>query len=443
MSKDSSRKSRRDFLKTVTAGTAGAGLLSSLPASSYGRLRAANETIGVGVIGVGRQARGHLRNLVNNHANAEVRAICDVYQPNLDQAAAMAPKADAYEDFRRVLDRKDIDAVVIGSPDHWHALQTILACEAGKDVYVEKPSCRTIDEGRKMVEAARKYDRVVQVGTQQRSADHFQKAVEIVQSGQLGPISFVRTWNYGNSYPKGIGNPPNGDAPPELNWDLWLGPAPWVPFNINRFGVILDEAGNYQRWASFRWFWDYAGGMMTDWGVHLLDIVQWAMEEEYPQKVSATGGKFLLQDNRETPDTLSATFRYPNFVCTYENRVCNGHPMDEKSYGIMFHGTKGTLFVDRSRYEITPEDGSSLNATTQEATGGYSHMKNFLDCVKSRKKPICDIETGHRSSSTSILGNIAYRSGSDFSWDGKRETIVDAPNAQSFLSYAYRQPWRR
>ena len=165
-----------------------------------------------------------------------------------------------------------------------------------------------------MVEAARRYKRIVQLGTQQRSGLHFQKAVELVRRGAIGKVSFIRTWNYGNSFPEGIGNPPDGDPPSDLDWDLWLGPAPKVPFNANRFGV------HPERFSSFRWFWHYAGGMMTDWGVHLLDIVQWAMNVEGPSGISAQGGKLYLQDNRETPDTLQVTYQYPGFVCVYENR---------------------------------------------------------------------------------------------------------------------------
>ena len=189
--------------------------------------------------------------------------MCDVYGANLARAAALAPKAAQVKDFRAVLDDKDIDAVIIGTPDHWHALMTVMACQAGKDVYVEKPTSVAIAEGRKMVEAARKYNRVVQVGTQQRSAKHFQQAAKLVQDGGIGKVAAVRCWNVGNQFPDGIGNPPDSEPPADLDWDLWLGPAPKRPFNANRFGVVPTN------FSYFRWFWDYAGGMMTDWGVHL------------------------------------------------------------------------------------------------------------------------------------------------------------------------------
>jgi predicted dehydrogenase len=432
---------RRDFVKTLAVGTAGTTLGTS--ARSYARTLGANDRIGVGFIGVGRMSRGHLENVLEE-TDVEVRAVCDVYEPNLRKAASMAEGARTHGDFRQLLERKEIDAVVIGTPDHWHALQTVMACDAGKDVYVEKPTSVAIGEGRRMVEAARRNDRIVQVGTQQRSGPHFRYAVEIVRSGQLGDITFVRTWNYKNATPDGIGSPEDSEPPEGLDWDMWLGPAPKRPFNANRFGVFLDEELEYQRWASFRWFWDYAGGMMTDWGVHLLDIVQWAMEVDHPEAVSTYGGKLVLEDNRETPDTLQATFRYPTCICTYENREGNRRPLDGHGYGIMFHGTKATMFLDRSGFAIHTESEDEGVPLEGHAVGGdhARHLRNFLDCVKSRESPICDIEIGHRSTTTAILGNLSYRTGRQLHWDGKAETIEGDPEAAAMLELEYREPWK-
>jgi predicted dehydrogenase len=419
---------RRQFIKSTAAGALGAGLARAL---------GANDRVVVGFIGMGRMGQSNLKDFLKQ-ADVEVAAICDVYAPNLDKASAMTPGADKYKDFRRLIDRKDIDVVVISTPDHWHAIPTLLACQAGKDVYVEKPLSHTIEEGRRMVEASRRYKRVVQVGTQQRSGKHFQKAVELVRSGNIGKVSFVRTWNFGNQYPNGIGNPPDGDPPPELDWDMWLGPAPKLRFNPNRF-------------SHFRWFWDYAGGMVTDWGVHLLDIVQWAMNADCPQAISASGGKFYLQDNRETPDTLLVTYEYPGWVCTYENRECNANRILDKGYGIIFHGTEGTLLVDRSGFEVIPEtrkgkDGKPVNRMepVKEASSNdqhLTHVRNFLDCVKSRQNPISDVEIGHRSTSTTLLANIAYRTRRRIIWDGKNEQIVADREASKLLSKTYRKPW--
>ncbi len=433
--------SRRAFLQTMTVGAAGASLLG-VPAASYARILGANDRLGIGLIGVGRMGRGHLGK-VDRHADTDVVALCDVYAPNLEYATAQHPDARTYADHADLLADETVDAVMVASPDHWHALHAIHACQAGKDVYVEKPTSVAIAEGRAMVDAARAHGRVVQVGTQQRSGDQFVRAVEIVRSGVLGPISFVRTWNFGNDAPEGIGNPPDSNPPPGLDWDRWLGPAQARPFNVNRFGVFHDENLNYQRWATFRWFWDYAGGMMTDWGVHLLDIVQWAMDVAYPNAVAASGGTFALTDNRETPDTLQATFTYPGFLCTYENRVCNGHRLNDEGYGILFHGTEGTLFVNRAYLEVIPERGRGLEPQRMESgnNSGDAHFANFIDCMRSRRQPVSDIEIGHRSSSTAILGNLAYRVGRSITWDGEREQVVGDEEANALIHRAYRAPW--
>jgi predicted dehydrogenase len=401
-----------------------------------------SDKVTVGFIGTGRMGQTNLAAFMK-HPEVEVVALCDVYGTNLDAATKIAGnRAKALKDFRHVLEIKEIQAVVVSSPDHWHPLHTILACQAGKDVYVEKPVSVCLEEGRLMVEAARRYKRIVQVGTQQRSGLHFQKAVELIRNGAIGKVSFIRTWNYGNSFPEGIGNPPDGDPPPDLDWDLWLGPAPKVPFNANRFGV------HPERFSSFRWFWHYAGGMMTDWGVHLLDIVQWAMNVEGPSEISAQGGKLYLQDNRETPDTLQVTYQYPGFVCVYENRECNGARLDGHGYGICFHGSLGTMFLDRAGFEIVPEKTSKgINkcepfAEKSSNNHNLAHSRNFLDCIKSREVPICDIEIGHHSTSVAQLGNIAYRTKSHLLWDTKNEEFKGNKQASNLLSIKYRKPWK-
>ena len=437
---------RREFVKWSAAGViAGRVTLPSHGIRRDDRIRGANERVVVALIGAGRQGVSNLGNAIKQ-PDTEVAAVCDVYEPNLAKGLASAPGAKPFADFRRVLENKDIDAVIIATPDHWHPIQTILACEAGKDVYVEKPIGVAVAEGRAMVDAARRYRRVVQTGTQQRSGKHFQQAAELVKSGRIGKVTQVRTWNFGNESPAGIGNPPDSAPPKELDWDMWLGPAPMRPFNPNRFGVFPD------RWSSFRWFWDYAGGMMTDWGVHWLDIVQLVMGVDAPRFVSASGGKFVLEDNRETPDTILATFQYPGFICTYENRVANGAPLlNGKTNGITFHGTDGTLFVDRQGLEIFPETRKS-GETTVDRTQALAvensnqhhldHMKNFIDCVRSRETPVADIEIGHRSTTTALLGNIAYRTGRRIEWDGARERIVGDAKASAHLARPYRRPWK-
>jgi len=433
---------RREFLKTSTAIAVGTGSLagkSILPSTVLG----ANEKITVGVIGSGRMGRSNIRDFIKI-PGVEIAALCDVFEPALAEARELLDyQPDIYKDWRRIIERKDIDVVLNATPDHWHALPTILACQEGKDVYVEKPISHNIVEGRTMVKAARKYNRVVQVGTQQRSGTHYQRAVQIVKSGKLGHISMVRCWNYGNEYPEGIGNPPDSTPPPELDWDMWLGPAPVVPFNMNR----VHKPGG---WATFRYFWDYAGGKLTDWGTHHLDIIHWAMGVNYPKTVTASGGKYFIQDNRETPNTIDVLWEYPGFLCNYSYDGMNAGGRDGHGYGIQFFGTNGSLFLDRNGYQIYPEFdliGEEQVSRIDVVKSGTSeqhltHVRNFFDCVKTRKRPISDIEEGHYASAASLLGVIAIRSQQRLEWDGAQETITNAPELNEMLSREYRSPWK-
>jgi predicted dehydrogenase len=454
---------RRGFMKRAALTTAATSLSMYGPATR--RVLGANDRILVGLIGSGRQGISNMSEFLDH--GAQVVAICDVYQRNLQKGLAAvqmhknphpavpdggmpaggvrAGDVATHTDFRRLLENKDIDVVINATPDHWHALPTIMACEAGKDVFVEKPTSVAVEEGKKIVEAARRYKRIVQVGLWQRSQAHFQKAVQIIRQGLIGNVSFVRTWNYSNSYPEGIGSPPDSDPPEGLDWDMWLGPAPKVPFNWNRFGVREG------RWSTFRYFYDYANGWPGDWCIHLLDIVQWAMKVDGPSVISASGSKFCLKDNSDTPDTLQITFEYPNFVCTYENRLLNGNSMYGKGYGIEFHGTDGTMFLDRSGFQVFPEkrkieekqvDLTAAMQMEQVDDGLYNHVGNLLECMKTRNLPACDIETGHRSSSACLLGNVALRSRERIVWDVANQKLAAAsPACQKLLSRDYRAPW--
>lgn len=446
---------RRDFLRRAALTSAGVSL--SMCGLSSGNVLGANDRVRLGVIGAGRQGVDNMRNFMQH--GVEVAAICDVFQPNLDKGlAAAGGKAKTLKDFRQVLDDKEIDVVIVATPDHWHPLCMVMACQAGKDVYVEKPISVAVEEGKKMVEAARKYQRVVQVGLWQRSNLHFQKAVELIQSGLLGKVSFVRTWNYSNICPEGIGNPPDSDPPPGLDWDMWLGPAPKVPYNWNRFGVG-------DRWSTFRYFYDYANGWPGDWAVHLMDIVQWALKVDGPTTITALGSKFYLQDNSDTPDTLQITWEYPTFVATYENRLCNGNSLHKHGYGIEFHGTDGSMFLDRSGFHVFPEmleerdyrdlhrsegkrEHRELGKTPmmkmeQVDDGLFNHVGNLLECLRTRKTPQTDIESGHRSSSACLLGNVALRSKERLEWDVAGQKLTKGgPAAQKLLSREYRAPWK-
>lgn len=432
--------SRRHFVKTLAAGAAGTAL--AMPSISYGRIMGANERIRLGMIGVGQITRYHI-SAFQQEPDAEIVALADVYEPNLQYGAEIVERdVDTYMDFRRIAERDDIDAVVVGTPNHWHAIPTIRACEEGMDVYVEKPLADTIEEGRRVVDAAQANDRIVQLGTQQRASRHFQEAVELIREDAIGDISFVRTWNASNAHPDGVGSPPNSEPPKELDWDMWLGPAPEHPFNPNRFGVFLDDDMNFEAWGTWRWFWDHGGGHMTDWGVHWLDIVHWAMDVEAPQTISSMGDKYYIQDNRETPDTIQTTYEYPGFTCVYENRIVNDRGIDDHGNGIIFYGTKGTMYLSRSGFRIEPQPGTDVNELQVDAHGtDTNHRRDFLDSVKSREKPKSTIEVGHRSSSAAVLGNVAYRTGRTIEWDAETETVTNHPEAEKYVTARYRDPW--
>jgi len=438
---------RRDFIRRAAVSTTGFSLAMS--GASTSNVLGANDRIRLGLIGCGRQGRDNMENFM--HQGVEVAAVCDVYEPNLQKGLQWAGgKAKTLKDFREVLDDKEIDMVIVATPDHWHPLPTVMACQAGKDVYVEKPICVAVEEGKKMVEAARRYKRVVQVGLWQRSNLHFQKAVELVQDGLIGKVAYVRTWNYSNIYPEGIGNPADCDPPSGLDWDMWLGPAPKVPFNWNRFGVG-------DRWSTFRYFYDYANGWPGDWMVHLMDIVQWAMRVDGPHTVTALGRKFYLKDNSDTPDTLQITLEYPEFVATYENRLCNEYAIDKHDYGIEFYGTDAMMFVDREGFQVFPEhtefkerleEPKSVTKTAEmkmeRADDGLeNHVANMLECMKTRKLPQTDIEYGYHSTSACLLGNVALRSKERLEWDVAGQRLSKGgPAAQKLLSREYRAPWR-
>jgi predicted dehydrogenase len=336
---------RRTFVSSAAAGIVAAG--TGLSARSQSNVRGANDRITLAFIGVGGMGRSNI-GVFGQLPEVRIAAVCDVWDYHAEQAVHVTKNrpegpARTFSDFRRVLDLKEVDAVVVSTPDHWHGLATIRACEAGKDVFCEKPLSHNIREGRAMVDAARQHQRVVQVGTQQRSGQHYQEAVDLVKSGALGTVTRVATWNHSNEAPHGIGKFPGVQPPPGLDWDMYLGPAPLVPFDAARF------------LGTFRYFWDYGGGIATDWGVHHLDIVQWAMGVDAPLAVSAAAVDYAVDDARETPDTIEVLYEYPGFLASYSHRGANSRGYNGHGYGIEFYGTDATLFIDRAGYEVIPE----------------------------------------------------------------------------------------
>lgn len=411
---------------------------------------AASDRVRVALIGCGGRGR-YVARLMREAPGVEFVAAADVYLPKAQEAKEwMGVRAEPYQDFRRVLERKDVDAVLVATPDHWHAAVTVLACQADKDVYVEKPLAHNIREGREMVNAARRYNRVVQTGTQQRSAPHFAEIARIVQGGELGSVHFVRVWNYVNMAPNGIGRVADGDAPQGLDWDFYLGPAPAVPFNAKRFG------------PTFRWFRDYAGGYITDYGTHRFDTVQQIMGVSAPRTVAASGGRYRISDAGDIPDVLQVTYEYDRFVLSYESCLLNGQGVggrtpgmryynargeDDRPNGMAFYGTNGAIFADRIGYEIFPDTKPEVRAperkrmNTTDATA--RHAANFIECVRSRAKPAADVETGHRSTTVPLLGNVAYEVGRKLKWDAEREEVVADTEANRRLGRQARHPWDR
>ncbi len=430
--------------------------LAAASAASYRRVLGANDRVGIGFIGFGLIGAQHVHDF-RAQPDAAMVALCDVYQPRMEQGvAACGGTARGYRDFRKILDDRDIDAVVVSTPDHWHALLTMMACAAGKDVYVEKPMTLFAREGRWMTEVARRHNRIVQVGTQQRSGLHYQRARELLQSGYVGQMLTARMGDSRNVMP-GFGKPPDAPAPHDFDYEMWLGPAPERPYNPHR--------GLYH----FRWFWDYSGGQMTNLGAHEVDIVQWVLGAKGPLAVTSTGGRWALQDDGETPDTQDALFEYPKFTALWSHREAGKGMRVQR--GLEFIGTKGTLMVNRSGFEvesdmrIDPENavpvyqGMPSGGPKRSAAMGTpwienpehgkgsepeqltNHVRNFLECVRSRQRPIADVEGGHRTAVACHLANISLRLGRKIRWDADNEQIIGDAEASAMLERPYRKPW--
>lgn len=412
---------RRDFL----AASAASGLTAtSVLADTQENTKpvAANDKVSVALIGCGGMGNANLEDFVRLK-DFEIVALCDVDERQFGRSMKIVEKSGrstggikTYEDYRKMLDeRKDIDCVIIGTPDHHHAYALIHAAHSGKngqgcDVYCEKPISHNITEGRAMVNAIRKHKRICQIGTQQRSGQHFIDAVKFVQEGKLGHVYLCKTWITNQTGPDGSGNPEDDIAPPKgVNYDLWLGPAPKRTFNAARFH------------GNFRWFQDYGNGLCNDWGVHLNDIILWGMKVSAPLSVFASGGKYEMKDNSDTPDTLDIHYEYPTFTHVYTVRRGRVHGgFGGRGHGMEFTGTQGTLTLDRGGWIVTRPDG------TQEKHGGseqhFSHVKNFLHCLRHREdKPASEIEDMHRATTTCHLANISFKVGRRVYWNGDEE----------------------
>ncbi len=432
--------SRRNFI-TNTAALAGGGmLLSALDNKAFAIFKnrvSPNDQINIGAIGIKGMGWANV-NAALKVEGVNLVALCDVDKNVLDERmgelAKMnvdSKKVKTYNDYRKLLEQKDIDAVIIGTPDHWHALMMIHACEAGKDVYCEKPVGNSIGECRAMVKAQQRYHKAVQAGQWQRSQQHFKDAVNYAQGGDLGNIRTVKVWCY-QGWMKPGPVVPDSAPPPGVDYAKWLGPAPTRPFNASRFHF------------NFRWFWDYAGGLMTDWGVHLIDYGLLGMKMPQPKSVSALGGRFAYPDlYQETPDTLTTLYEFDGFNMVWDSAMGIDNGSYNRDHGIAYIGNNGTLILNRGGWEVIEERQSKnkVQKPFQKSVdnGLQKHMQNFIDVVRSRKMEdlACSIQEGAHVATVSQMGNIAYRSGKKLEWDAAKERFTDEAVNAKYLTTPY------
>lgn len=420
---------RRQFLGSsalnaagVAAGMVGVGLAENIVSFSP------NNRVSVGVIGVRSQGKT-LATQLAEMPDVRVATLCDVDDRVLGIAAREVEdiqhrSVNTVRDFRKLLDNRSLDAVVIATPDHWHTVMTILACQAEKDVYLESPVSHSFRDGQRMVEIARGQRRVVQVGLQQRSGQHFQSAIEYLRSGKLGAVRLAKAWITHRRKP--IGFKKDEPTPTGVDYNLWLGPAPLRPFNPNRF---------HQNW---RRFWDYGGGELGHWGVHLLDIARWGLDVELPTRISSIGGKYHFHDDQETPDTQTVTYAFPGKTIVWEHRLWTQRGLEGRNAAVSFYGDRGTLVIDRGGWKAydVPEP---ISCDTSEQS--LAHLRNFIDCIKSRNEPVASLETGFLSSGLCHLGNISHRVNREIRLDTNSLTIPSDREAENLLGGISREPW--
>lgn len=429
--------SRRSFMMGGAA--ASIGLATAL---TSGRAAGANERVRLGFIGIANRG-SQLIEATLPHADADIVALCDIDENAINlwkgnPKLSLQPRI--YKDHRELLAQGDIDAVVIATPDHWHAIQTMEACDAGKDVYIEKPLAMTVYEGRRMVEKARQTNRVVQVGLHRRSSKLLLELRDLVRSGKLGKITMGRSYRLSNMFPNGIGKMAPGDPPPTLDWDRWLGPRAFRQFQ-----------GNIAPYK-FRWWLPYSS-QLGNWGVHYFDLIRWMLDEEAPASVSSHGGRFAIDDDRTIPDTLETIFEFASGrLMLFGQLEASGAPMLDYGAEFELRGTQGIVHGHASRCKILGEKGGQfqdaalrmeeMELTTDEGDLTEAHIRNFLDCVKSRATPNCDVEEGHKSTIFAHLGNMALASEARIKWDANGERVISPESANEMLHYKYRAPWK-
>lgn len=432
--------SRRKFLADSSRMAAGGLILSAVSPRVFAFHRPGvtpADQINIGAIGINGMGWSDTKAALKV-PGVNLVALCDVDKNVLDkrlkELAALnidAAKVKVYGDYRKLLENKDVDAVIIGTPDHWHCLQMTEACQLGKHVYVEKPIGNSITECNVMVAAQKKYNRVVQVGQWQRSQQHFRDAIEFVHSGKLGNIRTAKVWCYQGWMKPDIVRP-NSAPPAGVDYAGWLGPAPAKPFNASRFHF------------NFRWFWDYAGGLMTDWGVHLIDYALFGMKADVPETVMALGGRFAYPElAEETPDTLTTLYEFEKFNMVWDHAMGIDNGQYGRDHGIAFVGNNGTLVLDRGGWEVIEEKNSKNKVSKPHVkpseNGLDKHMENFMSVIRSGKMEAltAPIQVGANVAIVAQMGNIAFRSGKRLAWDKAAGKFTDDAVNKEYLAKTY------
>lgn len=462
--------SRREFVRKSALGIAGVAVNNKLFGEIYsGKVLGANDRVRMGFIGVGNRGSQLMKLFMGERKQCEIAGLCDVYQPyvtrdysnvskrytdvipgqipKMGEKFEYAPKT--FSDYRKMLEQKDIDAVCIATPDHWHALQTIDALSAGKDIFCEKPLSITLREGRMMIDAQKKTDRIVAVGLNRRGCSVYQKLAKDIPAGKIGKVTVARAFRINNLAPNGIGKLRPETPPADFNWDMWLGPRPMRPYQYNIAPYF------------FRWHSLYSS-QMGNWGVHFMDVIRWMMGEKAPCSISAHGTRTAVDDDSDIPDTMQVVFQFPGggiaTFCIYEASTGGLFPSGE----VELRGTKGTLYADEGGYKIIPTKAGNFQKWDREqlcdaeefsakmvdlgdgsnANSTQVLVRNFLECVKDRKTPLCTLEEGHRSTSFAHLANIALATGDTLKWDAEKELFINNPKANELLHYEYRSPWK-
>lgn len=435
-----SELSRRGFLGTAAAGVA---VPYVVPGSALGQSGkpAPSERIQVALIGCGGMGQGNLGNCAR-HPDVVVTASCDV-SPQRREAVAAKYKGSckAYADFRDVLARKDVDAVIIATPPHWHAVQGIMACEAGKDIYVQKPMTLHLAESLALRNAVKKHNRISQVGTQIHASENYRRVVEFIQAGLLGPIGCARTFNVMNQGPQGVGKATDLTIPKGFDWEMWVGPAPMRPFNP----TLVANAYNHGSWM------DYGGGWTPGMAPHIIDLPVWALDLKYPTNVSCSGGRYIIDDDGDAYDQQEILWQYPKFTMTWMSSLTNsygfdlhGKPVPQRRLGIYFHGVNGTMYANYGMYKIVPEGDAMKDKVPPKPSIPKSpgHEREWLDSIKTRQEPSCSVAYHVRVDVPLVLGNLAYRLGRSVRFDPDTEKIVGDAEAARAAKPQYRAPWK-